>query len=219
MKYSNASENRTASRILVLSAAPALAAALAVSAAHSAPTGEIVPPPVPDAVRVPEGNVPFFMGHATGTQNYMCLPVELNKYDWVLVTPQATLFNDNDKPVATHFFSLNPLEDETVRPEWLHGRDASRVWGEVFGKSSDAEFVEPDAVPWLLLWVKGAAAGPNGGDTFTATTFIQRVKTTGGLKPTTDCYGLDNVGDMRFVPYTADYYFYKSIESEEGIVE
>ena len=40
----------------------------------------------------------------------------------------------------------------------------------------------------------------------TGTTYIQRVNTTGGLKPTGSC----TEGAKSLVPYTADYFFYKA---------
>jgi len=38
---------------------------------------------------------------------------------------------------------------------------------------------------------------------------VQRVHTSGGVKPTTAC----QEGDKAFVPYAADYYFYEPRES------
>ena len=50
------------------------------------------------------------------------------------------------------------------------------------------------------------------GDRLTATTFIQRVNTTGGLAPTKGC-NASNLGEARNVPYTSDYYFYRAAGS------
>jgi len=55
----------------------------------------------------------------------------------------------------------------------------------------------------------GALAGPTGGDKLTGTTFIQRVNTSGGVAPATGCSALTDIGAKAFVPYTADYFFYK----------
>ena len=54
----------------------------------------------------------------------------------------------------------------------------------------------------------GAQDGPTGGDTLTATKFIQRLNTSGGIAPSTGCTSSANVGNQAFVPYTADYFFY-----------
>jgi Protein of unknown function (DUF3455) len=39
--------------------------------------------------------------------------------------------------------------------------------------------------------------------------FIQRVNTEGGLAPATGCDSPTDIGNKRFVPYKADYVFYK----------
>lgn len=77
--------------------------------------------------------------------------------------------------------------------------------------SSDPAFVTPAAIPWLLVNVKdtGAQAGPTGGQKVTDTTYIQRVNTVGGAAPSTGCGVSTDVGAKVFVPYTADYFFYR----------
>ena len=47
-------------------------------------------PPLPSDLEVPAGHRPFQLGHATGTQNNMCLPSD-SGFVWVFVGPQATL--------------------------------------------------------------------------------------------------------------------------------
>ena len=66
-----------------------------------------------------------------------------------------------------------------------------------------------DSIAWLRLEVKGAAAGPTGGRTLTPTKFIQRINTVGGLAPATGCSSAADVGTRQFVPYTADYLFFR----------
>jgi hypothetical protein len=46
-------------------------------------------------------------------------------------------------------------------------------------------------------------------DTLSKTTFIQRVNTDGGAEPSTDCDRPTDIGRKAFVPYMADYIFYK----------
>jgi hypothetical protein len=139
-------------------------------------------------------------------------------FAWILFTPQATLFTDHDKQVITHFFSPNPFEnntnvgvmaDGTIRATWQDSRDTSTVWAMAIAASSDAAFVEPGALPWLLLDVVGAQDGPTGGHRLTSTVFIQRLNTTGGIAPSTGCALSTDVGKKASVPYTADYLFYK----------
>jgi Protein of unknown function (DUF3455) len=162
---------------------------------------------------VPAGNKPFLLGHATGTQNYICLP-EGTSFAWVFVGPQATLFNDNETQITTHFLSPNPDENGMARATWQHARDTSTVWAKMIEPSSDPDFVEPGAIPWLLLQVVGTDFGPTGGHRLTEATYIQRVHTSGGLMPTTGCAQTSDVRARAFVPYTADYVFYKAPRHE-----
>jgi hypothetical protein len=68
----------------------------------------------------------------------------------------------------------------------------------------------------LRLEVVGAQDGLTGGHALTATTFIQRLNTTGGVAPSTGCSSSTDVGKQAFAPYTADYFFYKAAESDAG---
>jgi len=40
----------------------------------------------------------------------------------------------------------------------------------------------------------------------TATTFTQRLNTSGGVAPPEECTSLNDLGRQAFVPYTADYF-------------
>jgi hypothetical protein len=173
--------------------------------------GDKVPPPtVPTELAVPAGHKAFLTGSATGTQNYICVPTEQG-VAWVLFGPQATLFDDEHKQLTTHFSGPNPDENGTQRAAWQHSRDTSAVWARAIASSSDPAFVAPGAVPWLLLEVTGSANGPTGGDKLSATTFIQRVNTSGGRAPATGCAAPADLGARALVPYTTDYYFFKAI--------
>jgi len=63
---------------------------------------------------------------------------------------------------------------------------------------------------WLRVTVVGSENGPTGGDALSKTTFIQRVNTSGGVAPSTGCRSPAGLGNLAFVPYTADYFFYKA---------
>jgi hypothetical protein len=143
----------------------------------------------------------------------MCLPSD-SGFVWVFVGPQATLFNDNDRQIITHFLSPNPEEQDTARATWQHSRDTSTVWAKQIASYPNPNFVELEAIPWLLLEVVGKDLGPTGGHRLTKTTYIQRVHTSGGLAPTTGCTQASEVRTRAFVPYTADYIFYKASERE-----
>jgi hypothetical protein len=222
MKNRNAPENQTTGRILLTACATALAAAFAVALPQPAYADDVTSPPVPANIKVPAGNEAFLVGHAVGTQNYVCLPSGTG-VAFSLFTPQATLFRDDEKQITTHFFSPNPFENNTnpavvavgpIRATWQHSQDTSTVWGQVKpgNSSSDAAFVAPNAIAWLLVTVVGAENGPAGGDTLTETTFIQRLNTAGGVAPSKGCSSSTDVGNLAFVPYTADYFFYKAAE-------
>ena len=55
----------------------------------------------------------------------------------------------------------------------------------------------------------GEQSGPTGGDALTPAKFIHRVNTSGGTAPAAGCTQTSNIGATMFVPYTADYFFYK----------
>jgi hypothetical protein len=170
-------------------------------------------PPLPHEIEVPAGHRPFLLGHAIGTQNYMCLPSD-SGFAWVFVGPQATLFNDAERQIITHFLSPNPEEEDTARATWQHSRDTSTVWAKQVASYPESNSANLEAIPWLLLEVVGADFGPTGGDRLTKATYIQRVHTSGGLAPTTGCTQASEVRTRAFVPYTADYIFYKASERE-----
>jgi hypothetical protein len=215
MKKCIALENRRTRRILPISSAAALAAALTVSMPPPA-HADITPPPVPANLEVPAESVAFLQGHGVGTQNYVCLPSG-SGFAWTLFTPEATLFIDHFQQLTTHFFGPNPAEKGTIRAAWQHSRDTSTVWARMArnGSSTDPAFVKPGAIPWLLLEKVGTQAGPSGGDTLTVTKFIQRLNTSGGVAPKTGCSQSTDVGRKAFVPYTADYFFYLLPDSDE----
>jgi hypothetical protein len=182
----------------------ALAVAFTVSQPLPAHADRVKPPPVPASLpaglQVPAGNQAFREGDATGTQDYICLPS-----GWTFFGPQATLFNEHDKQIITHFLSPNPFENGTPpRATWQDSEDTSKDWG----LTRFSVVVKPSAIPWLLLEVVGAQDGPTGADELSETTFIQRLNTVGGVAPSTAC----TVGMMALVPYTADYFFYKAIK-------
>jgi hypothetical protein len=220
MKKSNASKRPTARRLLA-ACSTALATAFTIALSGPAHAARITPPPVPFGIEVEEGNTPFLEGHGVGTQNYICLPCpnpstpasqcpDTSGFAWLLFTPEAHLFADNDKQLTSHFFSPNPHEDgNPIRATWVHSRDSSIVWGGRATASFDPHFVEEGAIAWLKLPMGGVQEGPTGGKTLTATTFIQRLNTHGGLAPADGCTGLSDVGAKAFQPYEADYFFYR----------
>lgn len=185
-----------------------IVAALAVAAPFAAMATNVKPPKVPDTLAVPAGSKAFLIGHAVGTQAYICLP-EGTGAKWVLFGPQATVFDDRGAQIMTHFLSPNPAESNAPRATWMDSDRTSAVWAVKVAESDDARFVEPGAIKWFLLQVKGAEEGSQRNDRLTKTTVIHRVNTSGGVAPASECMLASDVGKTKFVPYTADYVFYK----------
>ena len=201
------------------------ASAAVVSLPQPARAESITPPPLPAGLApVPAGNKLFLGTHGVGTQNYVCRPSGAG-VAYVLFTPEATLFGDDGGQAITHYFSPNPdprdpntdpkvVADGAIRVTWQH-RDTSTIWAKLHQSGPDgtgAVTVDSTAIAWLLLDGVGSLNGPTGGDKLTATTFVQRLNTTGGLAPSTGCSSLTDVGNTAFVPYTADYFFYKKAD-------
>ena len=210
MTNGNLTPQQIARGIVQIGCVTALAVVLKVALPQAAHADRVTPPYVPGQLQVLAPNKAFLVGHAVGTQNYVCLPSG-GTFAWALFTPQATLFDDDGKQIITHFFSPNPFENNTVRATWQF-RDTSTFWG-VATDSADAitdpKFVKPGAVAWLKLAFAGSQDGPLGGDRLTGTTFVQRVNTVGGVAPSTGCAAAGDVGKKAFVPYRADYFFYR----------
>jgi hypothetical protein len=182
--------------------------------------GNIILPPMPENLKLhaEDGFTAFRVGHAVGTQNYVCKSTANGGFAFVLFTPQATLFTDANKEIIVHFFSPNPDEANTdpnvianfaIRATWQDSADMSTVWAKLDQSSTDAPFVADGAVAWLLLDVVGTREGPTGGKTLSPAVRVQRLNTSGGLAPKTGCSSAGDVGRQAFVPYTADYFFYK----------
>ena len=205
MKTCIKSEIRNTRRRLV--APSAIVASLLVTLAVTQPAlahKPIAVPNVPPNIAVLPPNRPFLVGHAFGTQNYVCLPSG-NEFKFKLFTPQATLFDDDGKQIATHFFSPDPDDPlGTIRATWQHSRDTSSVWGKV--APGDNATDDPAAIDWLRVTATANEGGPS--SVLARTTFIQRVNTAGGLAPSTGCSSAADVGKTAFVPYSADYIFY-----------
>jgi hypothetical protein len=230
MKSRTASHQHDTRRFLPAACAAALAVTLMAALPQLALAANIEVPPIPDNLKLPDGNHPYLLGHGVGTQNYVCAPSASSSTGvaYALFTPEATLFNDDFKELTTHFFSPNPFEtngnpalvaDGPIRATW-QATDTSTVWAQVkkdkFGKdeaSTDPRFVEKGAVAWLKLTIVGQQNGLTGGDRLSPnTTFIHRLSTSGGVAPATGCASGSDLGNQAFVPYSADYFFYTDQE-------
>jgi Protein of unknown function (DUF3455) len=132
----------------------------------------------------------FLVGHAVGVQIYSC-----NGVAWGFVAPRANLYDNKGKVIITHFGG----------PTW-QAMDGSKVVGRL---DAPPVTVDSTAIPWLRLVAASTAAGPDG-DRLVATTYIQRIATTGGLAPPAAECNATTAGTVAEVPYTADYYFWKT---------
>jgi hypothetical protein len=192
--------------VLALLSSPAFA-----QSARTTGSGSL--PPVPVNIEVPDGYSLYFKAHAEGTQNYICLPASAGM-SWKFVAPQATLFDPFKggirQQLTTHFLSANASENGLPRPTWQHSFDSSRVWGRAIASSTDVNFVETGAIPWLLLEAVGVDAGPAGGSSLALAAFIQRLNTSGGVAPSIGCSQAADIGALALVPYGADYFFYRA---------
>lgn len=168
----------------------AILAALAVSLAGVAQAGP-AEPPAPAKVAVPDGHKLFLVGQASGFQIHECTAT-----GWRFVGPFANLYDDSGKLLTTHFGG----------PSW-QARDGSKVTATLDGDGTIT--VDPTAIPWLRLRVTSAIAGADG-DRLAATTYIQRLETTGGLAPAAGACNAGTLGQVARVPYTAVYAFWKA---------
>ena len=203
--------------------------ALTLGATPFAHAGRVTPPPLPSPnLQVEAGSHAFLVGHARGTQNYVCSPSATSNTGvaYVLFTPEATLYNDDGDQLITHFFSPNPdprdpnksaavVADGAIRATWVDSQDGSSVWAKLHinDKGVSGSFTpDPTAVAWLLLDKVGVEDGLTGGKILSKTTQVQRLNTTGGVAPAPGhgCDSASDVGHTAFVPYTADYFFYSA---------
>ncbi len=211
MKNCNSPENQTTRRILLIACATALAVAFTVSLPQPAHADHVTPPPVPANIQVPAGNKAFLVGHAVGTQNYICLPSGL------LASPVPS--SRRRPPCSTTTISKSsPTSSAPTRMRTARFAPRGSTRGTRAPSGPRWHPMEPPPTPTssrrmrfpgsCLRWLE-PKDGPTGGDKLTATTFIQRLNTSGGVAPSTGCDSFADVGKQAFVPYTADYFFYK----------
>jgi len=155
--------------------------------------GDDTPPSLVDipSKLQPVGESLKVVAPAKGVQIYECRASgDPATYAWTFVAPEADLFDERGAKVGTHY----------AGPHW-ESTDGSKVLGTV-KERNDAPTA--DAIPWL--WLTAKSVGKEGG-VFSKTTSILRVRTVGGVAPTTGCSAA-TVGTSSRVAYTADYYFY-----------
>jgi len=188
----------------------------------------VTAPPTPTLITPPAGNSAFLVGHAVGTQGYVCLPTVpgASTASWTVnaARPEATLFLSpfgQNFQIVTHFLSPNENPIDPTQPvpfgnaTWQSSFDSSRVWAAVLNENVIRAGSDPTSCPntgsiaCLLLETVGAKEGPTSGTLLSKTSFIQRLNTNGGSAPNDGCFTSADVGKQALVPYTADYFFYR----------
>jgi hypothetical protein len=165
-------------------AAPADAAgAGAASARAASPCRDSLPSP---ALAFPSGSELEFHLDAVGVQVYSCKAGAAGEA-WVFVAPEATLYDRNGKVAGKHY----------AGPTW-EGTDGSKVVAAGVASAKP----DPASIPWLLL----GAASHAGKGKMADVTFVQRLKTAGGIAPASGC-DAGKIGAVARVPYTATYCF------------
>jgi hypothetical protein len=155
--------------------------------------GSRVPPAIPSALSAPAGDVLRLKAYGKGVQIYQCTAAtdQPDHYQWTLQGPEAQLLDRKHQVIGKHY----------AGPTW-EAADGSRVIGEVVARDDGPD---PTAIPWLLLNAKSVSGKGVLGEIHT----IQRLNTRGGKAPPAAC-DAGAVSQVVRVPYTADYYFYRS---------
>lgn len=171
-----------------------LASGVCVRADDDSPPN--LPSPLCDSLVVPVSNEVAFHVYAVGVQIYTW-----NGSAWVFVAPSALLYADAgfNGLVGMHF--LTPGQG----PTWK-----TTSGSQVIGARQAACTPDLTAIPWLKL----RAISSNGPGVLNGVDFIQRVNTVGGIAPSTPG---TTVGQEADVPYMAEYYFYKQVETETDL--
>ena len=140
------------------------------------------------AVALPADEETALRLDARGTQNYQCRAKRdaPGEHEWVLVAPEADLFDSTGKKVGKHY----------AGPTWESTEDGSKVAATVKARADSSE---ADAIPWLLLTVTQTT----GDGVMAGVKSVQRTDTHGGKAPPGAC----SVDETLKVPYTAVYWF------------
>ena len=142
-----------------------------------------------ESIEVEAGHRLIFHAFARGVQIYKW---NAATSAWVFDAPRASLFAEANffGEVGSHYRG----------PIW-----ESKSGSTVRGRRVPGTGCKPDSS--AIEWLKLDAPESSGPGIFNGITFIQRTNTTGGLAPTEP--GTTD-GQLKEVPYTAEYYFYRA---------
>lgn len=152
----------------------------------------VIPANVELPGNAPHGNARVATYYAEGVQKYKAQPKPGSDpvtYQWVLVAPQADLYDGSNKKVGTH----------TAGPSWQLSGSADSIFGQHFSPAKTAASPDPRSIDWLLLMPKMGKA-PTG--VFKDVLYIQRIATQGGKAPAVLPVSMNDTIDIK---YTAIY--------------
>src|SRR5260370_26805194 len=189
MSYNLGQQTKKTARVRRLFAA-ALVLGCAFGTVTHAQAQNITPPTTPSIITPPEGNSAFLLGHAVGTQGYVCLPTSLgaSTTSWTVkgARPEATLFQrifGQDFQIITHFLRPDASPNDAApdplpfgSATWQSSFDSSKVWAQVLHMNTIPAGSHPScpntgAIACLLLQSIGSQPGPTGGTILSQTTF------------------------------------------------
>jgi len=147
---------------------------------------------VPAEVTPPAGNKAVLTLVGAGDLTYECKAVadKPGTFAWTFAGPNAKLLDANKKEVGKYYGG----------PTW-ESNDGSKVTGKQLAVAPGAA----GSIPLQLVQANPAT----GKGAMTDVTYIQRLKTVGGVAPATPACAAANVGAKTTVPYQADYVFFK----------
>jgi Protein of unknown function (DUF3455) len=174
----------------------AAATALALTACASnmsAPTMAFSQAGLPAAVQVPTGHKVVMETVGVGQITYACRAKKdmAGQYEWVFVGPNAKLLDRSGQRVGTYY---GP-------PATWASLDGSQLTATQLAVAS----VGTGHIPLQLVKANPAM----GMGAMQGVTYIQRVKTQGGVAPAVAC-DATNMGSQQTVNYQADYIFWKA---------
>jgi hypothetical protein len=146
----------------------------------------------PTEITPPAGNQAVLTLSATGDLTYECKAVadKPAAFAWTFVGPNAKLRDASGNEVGRYY----------AGPTW-ESLDGSKVTGKQLAVAPGAA----GAIPLQLV-----QASPTMGEgSMAGVTYVQRLKTVGGVAPMTPACAAGNAGAKTTVPYSADYVFFK----------
>lgn len=148
---------------------------------------------LPDTMKVPAGHKVALETVGVGEITYECRADKdmAGKFAWVFAGPDAKLLDRSGKSVGKYY---GP-------PATWESMDGSKITGKQLA-------VAPAGAANIPLQLVQANPAMGMG-AMSGVTYIQRVKTQGGVAPATAC-GASNVSAKQIVKYQADYIFWKA---------